>query len=350
MKKLIIKVIGVILLVTFLIYLFYSPRLKFDVLENPNKNSKTTKTEQFKQVNKDAENPKPKEGIGTWIGKDIKTLTHHYGQADRSYPYKNGLKNYVFKQKDEYYIVSTNKGTITSVYATGKGVKVSPLKIGESSSHIFEDTSINPEPTVKTKGKTYKFEMSDEDLKTQTLIKYGDVYAQIYSDQQTNKILAVRFLDANTLATLQPYKLNRAEDEGQISESSDDKIPHEQNPNQLITLYEVTNKMREMKNLQSLKVNNDIARIAAINLYEATDKGSDSVEFTENALTQQLDERHVSYKSASQNVGYDFDDVPTLIHSWINSDIHRSRLLSNKYDEMGGEVMSDYYSLIFVEK
>ena len=48
--------------------------------------------------------------------------------------------------------------------------------------------------------------MSDEDLKTQTLIKYGDVYAQIYSDQQTNKILAVRFLDANTLATLQPYK------------------------------------------------------------------------------------------------------------------------------------------------
>ena len=35
-----------------------------------------------------------------------------------------------------------------------------------------------------------------------------------------------------------------------------------------------------------------------------------------------------------------------LIHSWINSDIHRSRLLSNKYDEMGGEVMSDYYSNI----
>lgn len=33
------------------------------------------------------------------------------------------VKNYVFKQKDEYYIVSTNKGTITSVYATGKGRK-----------------------------------------------------------------------------------------------------------------------------------------------------------------------------------------------------------------------------------
>lgn len=58
----------------------------------------------------------------------------------------------------------------------------------------------------------------------------------------------------------------------------------------------------------------------------------------------------MTYKSTSQNVGYDFDDVPTLIHSWMNSDIHRSRMLNNKYDEMGGEVMKDYYSLIFLEK
>ncbi len=32
-------------------------------------------------------------------------------------------------------------------------------------------------------------------------------------------------------------------------------------------------------------------------------------------------------------------DQPTLIHSWMNSDIHRSRLLNSKYDEMGGDVM-----------
>lgn len=108
--------------------------------------------------------------------------------------------------------------------------------------------------------------------------------------------------------------------------------------------------MRELKGLKPLKINDDIAHIASINLYEATEKGTDSAEFTENALTQQLDENNVSYTSTSQNVGYDFDDVPTLIHSWMNSDIHRSRMLNNKYDEMGGEVMKDYYSLIFLEK
>lgn len=185
-------------------------------------------------------------------------------------------------------------------------------------------------------------------MKTQTLIKYGNVYAQVYSDQESNKILAVRFLDSDTLAALQPYKLNT--DEGDTSDSKDKATPFEQNPNQLITLYEVTNQMRELKGLKPLKINDDIAHIASINLYEATEKGTDSAEFTENALTQQLDENNVSYTSTSQNVGYDFDDVPTLIHSWMNSDIHRSRMLNNKYDEMGGEVMKDYYSLIFLEK
>lgn len=347
MKKLVIRILGVVFLVSFLIYLFYSPRLKFDVLENPNKNQKTERTEQFKNTNKDIENPKPKKGVGTWIGKNINQLTKKYGQANRTYPVSDGYKNYVFKKKNQYYIVSFKDNQIKSVYATGNDVNMSPLHIGEENSKIYENTSINPEPTIKSNGKVYEFELSDEDLKTQTLIKYGNVYAQVYSDQQSNKIMAIRFLDKDALASLQPYKTN----ESQSSSSKKHKeLPYEQNPNQLMTLYEVTNEMRKLKGLKPLKVNNDIAHIASINLFDATKSGYDSVEFTENALKQQLDERDISYTSTSQNVGYNFDDVPTLIHSWMNSDIHRSRMLNTKYDEMGGEVMKDYYSLIFLEK
>lgn len=347
MKKLVIRILGVVFLVSFLIYLFYSPRLKFDVLENPNKNQKTERTEQFKNTNKDIENPKPKKGVGTWIGKNINQLTKKYGQANRTYPVSDGYKNYVFKKKNQYYIVSVIDNQIKSVYATGNDVNMSPLHIGEENSKIYENTSINPEPTIKSNGKVYEFELSDEDLKTQTLIKYGNVYAQVYSDQQSNKIMAIRFLDKDALASLQPYKTN----ESQSSSSKKHKeLPYEQNPNQLMTLYEVTNEMRKLKGLKPLKVNNDIAHIASINLFDATKSGYDSVEFTENALKQQLDERDISYTSTSQNVGYNFDDVPTLIHSWMNSDIHRSRMLNTKYDEMGGEVMKDYYSLIFLEK
>ncbi len=47
--------------------------------------------------------------------------------------------------------------------------------------------------------------------------------------------------------------------------------------------------MRKLKGLKPLKINSDLAHIASNNLYEATSNGSDSVEFTEDALRGQLD-------------------------------------------------------------
>jgi uncharacterized protein YkwD len=105
--------------------------------------------------------------------------------------------------------------------------------------------------------------------------------------------------------------------------------------------------MRKLKNTQPLKINNKLAHIASFNLYEATGQ-DDSAEFTEDALRDQLNAQEVPFTYSSQNVGYDFNDVPTLIHSWLNSDTHRSRMLNAKYNEMGGEVMQGYYTLIFV--
>ena len=49
--------------------------------------------------------------------------------------------------------------------------------------------------------------------------------------------------------------------------------------------------MRKLKGLKPLKINSDLAHIASNNLYEATSNGSDSVEFTEDALRGQLDKK-----------------------------------------------------------
>ncbi|ATH60488.1 MULTISPECIES: CAP-associated domain-containing protein [Staphylococcus] len=347
MKKLIIKVIGVLLLICFIIYLFYSPRLKFDVLENPNKDTpKTTQNKDFQKQKTTSENPKLEKGVGTWVGQDLHSLTDKYGQADRVYSYKKGFKNYVFKQKDQYYLVTTRKNKIKSVYATGKNASVNPVEIGDKASNVFEKFSINPEPTIKVDGKAYELELSDADMKTQTLIKFNDVYAQIYIDQQDNEIVGVRYLDSEALMAFKPYQMITAKEDKKVKNNYKE-IPYEQNANQLMTLYEITNEMRALKDAKTLKVNNDLAHIASYNLYEAID--TDSVEFTEEALKQKLDEQNISFVSTSQNVGYDFNEVPTLIHSWLNSDIHRSRMLNSKYNEMGGEVSNGYYTIIFIE-
>ena len=100
-------------------------------------------------------------------------------------------------------------------------------------------------------GQSYNFELSDEDIKTQTLIKYGNVYAQVYVDQQSNQIIGIRFLDKEALAFLKPYPLANESDDNYNEEDFDkakkDNLPYEQNPNQLMTLYEITNEMRKLK-------------------------------------------------------------------------------------------------------
>lgn len=124
MTKLVIKVLGIVFLITFLIYLFYSPRLKFDVLENPNNNNKISHSNQESHsVKKTDWKSCSQNGIGTWIGKDINYLTNKYGQANRTYPVKGGYTDYIFKRKQQYYIVTTKHDEIKSVYATGEKLK-----------------------------------------------------------------------------------------------------------------------------------------------------------------------------------------------------------------------------------
>ena len=53
-------------------------------------------------------------------------------------------------------------------------------------------------------------------MKTQTLIKFNDVYAQIYIDQQANEIVGVRYLDSEALMAFKPYQMITAQEDKKV--------------------------------------------------------------------------------------------------------------------------------------
>src|SRR5699024_11904820 len=110
-------------------------------------------------------------------------------------------------------------------------------------SHIFEKYSINPEPTIKANGKQYELELSDLDMKTQTLIKFKDVYAQVYVDQQTNEVVAVRYLDSEALTAFKPYQTLSSEEDEEVKNKYGD-VSYEQNSNQLMRSEEHTSELQ----------------------------------------------------------------------------------------------------------
>ena len=65
--------------------------------------------------------------------------------------------------------------------------------------------------------------------------------------------MGIRYLDKELLAFIKPYQLTDEEDISDDKFNNDrnnkDSLPYEQSPNQLITLYEITNQMRDLKHI-----------------------------------------------------------------------------------------------------
>lgn len=352
MKSIIIKVVGIILLVGLLIYLFYSPKLEFDVLENPNhSNERVNRTSPPKTNPNEGGNQKLTKGVGTLVGQSIETVTRKYGQADRRYSYEKDFENYIYHRDNMYLIVTVKGQKVKSVYVTGEGAKgkTGPIEINSRADKIYNSFSINTEPQFKFNGKHYHYELSDEDIKTQALIPFGDIYAQVFIDQQSNRVIGLRFLDKEALVVINPYTQNQPEllSEDEVDQKEAHKNP-DQDVNQRLTLYELTNEMRKLYHRRPLQVEGKLESVANVNLFNTLASGNHT--FTESSLIDVLDQTDLSYQSVSQNVAYNFNDVPTLTHSWMNSDAHRSRMLNEKYSKMGGEIDCQYFILIFLEE
>ena len=52
-----------------------------------------------------------------------------------------------------------------------------------------------------------RFRLSEEDMKMRPIIKYGDVYVQLYFDQFLNTISSIRIMDMDTLLKQRPYEI-----------------------------------------------------------------------------------------------------------------------------------------------
>lgn len=351
MKRLLIKILGVLLLIGFLVYLFYAPRLEFDVLENPNKQAER-QYEKAKQPvqSTEAESPKLKEGIGTLVGEPMTQVTKKYGQADRVYHYLEDYQTYVFHRQSAYILVTAKDNVVKSTYITGqpKREEVGPFMIGDDASNLYDNHSLITEPEFDVGGKHYHFELSDKDVKTQALIQFDNLFAQVFIDQQSNKITGIRYLDKEALVAINPYSSNGDETQDLKKETQEVMQNPDQNANQVLTLYEVTNEMRRLHQREPLAINSTLENVATVHLFQSVDGAS--AEFTENNLVDLINQTPLTYQSITQNVAYNFSDIPTLVNSWMNSDTHRSRLLSAKYDEMGGKIDENYFILIFLER
>lgn len=351
MKNIIIKVVAITILIIVLFYLFYSPKLEFDVLKNPNySHDKADQNYYQEQADKSTGNAKLKKGVGTYIHKNIGDVIKDLGQPDRVYKAEHDRKNYVFKNKEHYYLLSTKNNKVSSVFATGNKVNVSPIKIKQDATKLFDGTNIDMEPIIDSTYGKYQIELSERDIKTQLLVKYGNVYAQVLVDSETNEVMGVQFMDSDVVIENAPFSMSKIAKKDQKLKRND-KQNFEAHINKDLSLLEIVNEIRKMKEVKPLKVNDQLTYITQM---EADLIGDDSdeeeaVKSLEDGINNHINNQKIEYESINQNLAYNFYDVPTLINSWLNNNQYREKLLGSQYDEFGAGNSREYYSLVFKE-
>ncbi|WP_323702713.1 CAP-associated domain-containing protein [Mammaliicoccus sp. Dog046] len=352
MKNIIIKVVAITILIVVLFYLFYSPKLEFDVLKNPNySHDKADQNYYDQQAKKSTGNAKLKEGVGTYVYKNINEVIKNLGQPDRVYKVAHGKKEYVFKSKGNYYLVSAKNNKVASVFATGKNVNVSPIKIKQDATKFFNGTNIDMEPIVQSSYGKYQIELSERDIKTQLLIKYGNVYAQVLIDSETNEVMGVQFMDSDVVVEHAPFSMSKISDNKDKKLKRADEQDFQTHMNKDLTLLEMVNQYREMKQVKPLDMNDQLTYITQMEAdsIENDIPEDEAVKTLEDGIMKHIDNQKLEYESINQNLAFNFYDVPTLVNSWLNKDTYREKLLGSQYDEFGAGNSREYYSLVFKE-
>ena len=101
--------------------------------------------------------------------------------------------------QSEYVQIGMEDGKVVTVFAIGKDVEIGPFHIGQPIGEIYASNPIESNINLKYKDSSYRFELSEDDINTQPLIKIGNVYAQLYIDKFNGTLSSIRLMDASTL-------------------------------------------------------------------------------------------------------------------------------------------------------
>lgn len=291
---------------------------------------------------------RPAEGISTYIGKTTKTWIADYGNPDRIEPSAFGYEWWVYNSSYSHYIMAgVKEGKIVQVYTAGTAANASPFQVGQSLDDIYRFTIIENEVTVKYGTNIYTFSLRAEDINRQLLVSFEGVYAQLYLDEETKTLQAVRFTDAETLIRHRPYDMMYSGDllPAETPSSSLQRSIDIANAKQVIDL---TNVYRLHQQRKPLTANPAVTEIARTHSQDLAKQQFSAEEKELPDLEERLTNAQIVYEEAGENTATQYSDAPEAVHGWSNSKDHRDTILSDSFNQIGVGVFGKYYTQIFL--
>ena len=293
--------------------------------------------------------PRPQEGMSTLIGKEVAFLLQQYGTPTRIEQSGFQYNWWIYVKDFEFIMFSVQNDIVTQVYTNSMRHNVAPYSIGQSIDEILRMTIVETEIAVTINDTIYMFLMDEMDLKTRLLVAFEDVFAQLYIDNETNKLIGIRFIDGETLVKHKPYEFQY------IGEMTHQAVPSSFKQSTIDLayanqIYNLANEFRLLNDLPKLLRSPILNEVAMEHSEYMALKDLNSMEEEIITLEGRLEEKNVTYKKMGENLAVDYNDAIEVIHGWMNSKEHRDTLLNEKYNISGTGVYLNNFTQVLIEK
>lgn len=294
--------------------------------------------------------PRPATGISTLIGKTSKEVLETYSTPKRIDPSEYGYEWWVYDTENGLLMVSMKGNRVNQIYTNNSEIDIAPFLVGEPLDDIYRTTVLGQEITVEIGDNIYIFAMNEQDLHERILVKYDNLYAQLYIDHETNQLHSVRFLDGETLVLHKPYEMQFI---GELYEASTPSsyMQIDINLANRRQLTDLANSLRVEYGLPKLLPTDTLASLADYNSEHMFLEMMDSqITNDEYAIGDQLNEVQQNYERHGVNVATNYKDAIEVIHGWMNSKEHRTLLMDEEFTHIGSGAFMNYYTQLYVKQ
>ncbi|QTD42429.1 CAP-associated domain-containing protein [Sporosarcina sp. Te-1] len=291
---------------------------------------------------------RPAKGLSVFVGHPADTLIKEYGDPDRVEPSAYGYDWWIYSEKP-LFMVGVSGDIVNQVFSADFQADMSPFTIGQDVNEVYRSTIIESEVDVQLGSNLYMFSLKSEDIANRALVKFEDLYAQVYVDEEDGKIEGIRFIDPETLVIHQPYDMEYSGEMITVVPPSA-SVQMEVDRAMERQVFELTNEYRKNHDRTELKSDYWLGVLArehskdmALENYFSNESPSTGT------LSDRLKSSDIAHRKAGENIAFNYVDAIEAVHGWLNSPAHRQVLLDEDFTELGTGVYGKYYTQDFIQ-
>ncbi|WLR47064.1 CAP domain-containing protein [Halobacillus litoralis] len=272
-------------------------------------------------------------------------LLEEIGEPLRKDPSEYGYDWWVYGSEEE---IEMQFGIQDREVVTGVLFKKEsgPVRVQDSYEEVAESYPFESSYRLDSEG-AYTLKLTEKDIAERPVISLGERWtAQLYFDNVTNEIFAIRMLRNDVLLKHQPYKVIYR-GTLPLQEVLDKKAWERIEDGMEAQILSITNGVRALHEAGLLLAHEEASFVAYAHSRDMNQNNYFS-HYSQNGegLKERLGE--IPYVRAGENIASQYVDATAAVHGWLNSPGHRKALLDPLYTHLGVGVHQRYYTQNFL--